>query len=495
MTFALRPYQVQIIDEARQALRTSDTVVIQLPTGGGKTGIAAHILHAVTQKNKTAYFFCHRRELIEQSARTFTDFGIPFGIISAGYTPDRYAPVQLCSVDTVKARLSRGIKLPIPSLVALDECHHVSSAGWSRLVNSFPGAKVIGLTATPERLDGKGLKPPFTSMVLGPTMRDLIDDGYLCPLVVYAPTHDPDLSAVDTVGGDFHRAQLAAAMGKTVLIGDAVEHYRSLCHKQPAIVFGVDRAHAAKSAEHFSAAYRSLMVDGTTDRRIRKDAVVALGDGRLDVLTSCDIFGEGVDVPRCSVAIMLRPTKSLPLYLQWAGRVTRPIYAPGFDLSTRAGRLAAIAAGPKPRAYILDHAGNCRVHGLPDDPREWSLEGRRARQKKAAAAPVTNAVRQCPKCYAMNPATVKACGACGFAFPVTPRTVHEFDGKLHEVKSGGARVMPVTSDPVLQMIQKMDYGHRLAWARTLDQLKIVAQACGYSQKWAYYNFQRRKKRA
>ena len=463
MTFAIRAYQSTLIDRTREALREHDAVVLQLPTGGGKTGIAGCILRMVVDRGKTAYFLCHRHELVDQTARTFEDFGIPYGIIAAGYTPSRSQPVQICSIDTLKARLARGASILTPALIALDECHHVASPGWARLMASVGRCKVIGLTATPERLDGKGLRPPFNAIVSGPSVAELTEQGYLSSAVVYAPAHDPDLSGVGTVAGDYNRKQLADVMGASVLIGDAVAHYRRLCDKVPALAFCVTVHHAEQVAAQFAAAgYRATMVEGNTDKKVRRDAIRALGEGRLDVLTSCMIFSEGVDCPPAKVAIMLRPTKSLALWLQMCGRILRPI--------------------PGVTATILDHAGNCRVHGLPDEPREWSLDGRRKRRKATDAGPP---VKQCPACFAMCPAAARECPACGAAFEVQAREVKHLDGELERV-TGRARIMPATTDPTMLMVQGMTYQQRLGWVRRDDaRLKLVAAACGYDKGWIW----------
>jgi superfamily II DNA or RNA helicase len=230
--------------------------------------------------------------------------------------------------------------------------------------STHPTTRILGVTATPERLDGKGLADQFDDLVCGPSVRDLTEAGYLAPArILSSPVH-LDLSAVKTVGGDFAIGQLAEAMSSGKLIGDAVQHYTEHGAGRAAIAFCVTVGHAEQVAARFRAAgYRAASVDGSM-RAADRDAVIGgLADGSLELVTSCQLISEGLDIPNVGAAILLRPTQSLALYLQQVGRALRP----------------------KPdgsAAILLDHAGNAVRHGHPSEPRVWTLDGRQGRGVK-----------------------------------------------------------------------------------------------------------------
>ena len=447
MTFHLRPYQTAIIDQARAYLRETPRVLIQAPTGAGKTALTASMLGTAASRGHRSFFVCHRAELVEQAATTFADVGIPYGIIAAGYRGNPFAPVQIASIDTLKNRID---KVPAPALVVWDECHHVAAAGWSRVMAAYPAAKHIGLTATPWRLDGTGLGGHFDRMVRGPSVRWLIENGYLSPYRAFAPSH-PDLGNVHTRAGDYVAAELASVMGKSAIVGDAISHYRRLAGGKRAVAFCVSVKHSQHVAAEFrSNGFMAYHLDGTTPRDERKRAIQAFRDGHINVLCNVDLFGEGFDLPAIEAAILLRPTKSLSLYLQQVGRALRPF--PG-----------------KKHAIILDHANNIATHGLPDEDREWTLEAREKRKGGADAEP-NFAVRQCPRCYATHrPAPV--CSACGHVYEQAGRQVEQIDGELAEVDPNVARDMRRREQ---------------SSARTLDDLIRLARARGYKnpEAWA-----------
>lgn len=462
----LRDYQDAGIEAVRKTYQLGHRAVLYvLPTGGGKTVTFNTMASRLVASGWLTYIIVHRIELLDQTSAGLTAMGIEHGLIAAGRTPLRRAMLQVGTIQTIMRRLA---ELPVPKFIILDEAHHSAAGTWAKLLQAWNGTVLFGCTATPERLDGRGLNPPFTSMVLGPTVKELIGRGFLSPPVVYAPKVDVDLSGVGTAMGDFKRDEIEKIMSGSVIVGNAVEHYRKLCDKVPAIAFCVSVAHAQRTADAFkNAGYRAAMIEGRTDKDERRDAIKALGDGRLDVLTSCELISEGVDVPVVGAGIMLRPTQSLGLWLQQCGRVLRP------------------AAG-KTRAVILDHAGNSRRPwlGLPDWERPWALDGMKRRSRKDAdKGPV---LKQCGECFAMCLGGQAACPHCGAPFEIKARTVGVLDGQLQEVKGGGdGNGLPRTTDPELIAIQKMTHAQRLRWADNIEKLKQVAVACGYSQQWAY----------
>jgi len=451
MTLSLRPYQEQLYADARELIRGgARSLLIQLPTGGGKTVMVAKMLANAASKGYRGWFCVHRRELVKQSVITLGESaGIPLGIVAAGFPGDRHQAIQVCSIQTLARRHEL---MPKPQLIVWDECHHLAAASWSSIFAAYPDAVHVGMTATPERLDGTGLGKYFEKMIRGLSTADLIRDGWLSPYRLFAPNL-VDLTGVHTVGGDFNKRELNALMQKSTVVGDALDHYLKHAAGMRAVVFMWSVESSIDMARRFNAAgVPAAHVDGETDSTARDHAIDAFKRGDLRVLTNVDLFGEGFDVPAIEAAFLLRPTRSLALYLQQVGRSLRP--APG-----------------KKEALICDHAGNCRMHGLPDDARTWSLDGRLKDKSRSDAAPI----RQCSYCYAVVPAASVVCRHCGFKFPEQPREIEQVDGQLEEVdvKAERARAREVEES-------------YFAKAETVEQLTRIGQLRGYKNPdwWA-----------
>lgn len=408
----LRPYQTDIIGEVRQRLGEGlRAPLIVSPTGSGKTVMFSHIADGAGKKNKRVWILVHRAELVEQTSRTMREIGIHHGIIAAGWPVDPLPHVQVVSVQTVVRRT--GGLIP-PDLIIVDECHHSAAGTWSKILSAFPKAIRLGFTATPERLDGKGLSDAFDCLIRGPEVAWLIEQGFLTQPKYYAPPHQLNLDGLHVRGGDYARDEVAKEMDKPSITGDAVSHYRRICDGAPAVAFCASIAHAEHVAQAFcSAGYRATTLDGTLDRIERRKRVRGLADGSIQILTSCEIISEGFDIPVVSAAILLRPTKSLGMHLQQIGRVLR--IAPG-----------------KQHAYILDHVGNCLRHGLAEEERDWNLEGRKKRKKKAGDDDDAPPVRQCPKCYACH-VPAPHCPECGHTYELKPREIEQKEGELVEL--------------------------------------------------------------
>jgi len=360
------------------------------------------------EKGLRVWILAHRVELLDQISRTLSSFGVSHGMIAPGYIGDRRRPVQVASVFTLARRLDR---YDAPDLIIVDEAHHaISTSTWGRVITAFPKAKLLGVTATPIRLSGEGLGDLFECMVQGPTMRELIELGALSPYRLFAPA-GVDLSGVHTRMGDFVRGEIEAAMDKPSVTGDAVSHYQKLAPGRRAVAFCVSVEHAVHVAEQFRAAgIPAQAIDGAMDRSLRASVLSEFSAGRVQVLASCDLISEGFDVPAIEAAILLRPTQSLGLYLQQVGRALRTF--PG-----------------KNEAVILDHAGNVKRHGLPDEERAWSLDGA-AKKKGAQKSEVP--VKTCGSCFATVHSAATHC-SCGFEFPVQKREVEHVDGELQEI--------------------------------------------------------------
>ena len=452
----LRDYQLDLVDGVRGSYRSGKrSPLVVSPTGSGKTVLFAYIAQGTSAKGNSVVILVHRQELVDQTCRTLRAFGVDHGVIAAGRTPDRSHAVQVASVQTYVRRLD-SFK---PALIIADEAHHATAGSWRKVINHHPQARVLGVTATPQRLDGKGLKDVFDDLIRGPEVADLIEGGHLAPPVYFAPPVVADLSHIGTRGGDFAQDELAAEMDRPTITGDAVEHYSRICRGAPAVTFCCSVKHAQHVAEQFqSAGFKAATIDGTMDREARRDVVRALGDGRLDVLTSCEIINEGFDLPVVSAAILLRPTKSLGLHLQQIGRVLRP--APGKD-----------------KAVILDHVGNLSRHGFAEDIRDWTLEGRKKKKRKTDDEEEVQS-RQCPECFRCHP-PAPVCPECGFEYPRKEREIEQTEGQL------------VQLDPKEIARQKRQ---EQGSAQTLDDLIALGRARGYRspEVWAKHVWNSRK---
>lgn len=421
----LRDYQLDLLRRASALMRQGyRRVLLVLPTGGGKTVLAAEALKSAAASGFRGQFLVHRKELIDQTSLSFAKLGLPHGFIAAGRPLDLAAPTTLAGVGTLVRRLD--IALP-GNLLICDEAHHARAETWERVFAAHPDTFILGLTATPERLDGRGLDAQFDVMIEGPTVADLIGRGFLSPFDYYAPSL-PDMSGVRT------EQQAEAIMDQPDLIGDMVEHYLRLAAGQPGIVFAHSVAHSKHLVDAYAAhGVRAAHIDGdmSDKERERVDAMFRARD--VDILSNCALLGEGYDVPGVVYCGMGRRTKSLAWFRQMGGRALRPIYEADADLSSDASRVAAIAAGPKPRAIICDHASNVFTHGFPDDDVEWSLEGRAPRARSAAVTDV-EPVRQCGDCFRVYPSVLAACPGCGTERQATPREIKQREGELEKLE-------------------------------------------------------------
>jgi len=446
----LRGYQQRAIDDLRDAYRSGARAALFVaPTGMGKTVILSTIAASSAAKANRVLILVHRRELIYQTSSKLEWVGLDHGIIAAGVPPTD-APVQVASVQTLARRLHR-IDWQ-PGLIIIDEAHHATAGQWSRILDHWPNTYRLGVTATPCRLDGRGLGAAFDAMVLGPSVADLTSAGFLSPARIYAPPVVADLASVRTRAGDYANDQAAAAMDRPTVTGDAISHYQRLASGQQAIAFCCNVKHAVSVCDAFKTAgiAAELLLGGTENR----DQVVAdFAAHRTKVLVTVDVVSEGFDVPAASCAILLRPTQSLGLYLQQVGRVLRP-------------------APDKPHALILDHVGNVNRHGFPDDPRDWSLDDR-MRRTRGTSAP---SVRTCPQCFAAFKPQPQ-CPACGAQCqPIKSRVIRQIAGELQELKR---------TAKVIEFEERHARRTEVGRARTLADLLMVAKNRGYSPGWAY----------
>ena len=459
MGIRLYDHQSQFVAELRRAMLEADSVLGQAATGFGKTCVAAHIAQSAAAKGRRVFFTVHRSNLLDQTAQTFREFGIPHGFIVAGTRFEDHHQVAIASIATLARRLER---IPAPDLLVIDEAHLAMAATWAKVVNYYRerGSRILGLSATPSRLDGRPLSDLFGALVCGPSTRWLMDNGFLSRYRAFAPSQI-DLTGIKVRMGDFDQKALEAAANKPALIGDAARHYARLADGTRALCFCVSIRHGRDVADHFTAAgIPAAHIDGTTPRGERERIIRDFADGGIKVLCNAELITAGFDLSAqvgrevpVETIISLRPTASLALHLQMLGRGLR--------------------RKPSP-AVLLDHAGNLARHGFPDDEREWTLEGRQAKQ----AAQPKPLVRHCPHCHALHRGAV--CPECGYQHPAQARRIEQAEGELTEIRRTEAR-----------LIARREQGQ----AQTLADLRLLAARRGYKPGWAERVFHARQGRA
>ena len=472
MSIKIRDYQEELIADTREALRESNSVVMQSPTGSGKTLTTASIVKSVLQKNKRCIFCVHRIELVTQTSAAFNKLGIEHGFIASGEDYDESKLVHIAGIDTLRRRLEEIVP---PDLLICDEGHRYMAESYKKVVDYWPTAKKLIITATPERTDGRGLKHIAQKLVVGKTPRWLIEQGFLSPYRVFAPA-DPDLSGIKTTGGDYQVDQLAAAMNTSVITGNALEHYKKHCDGMQAVVFAVNIEHSKAITNQFNeSGIPSAHLDGKLGKIEREDIVERFKYGETRVLSSVNLLIEGLDIPNIQACIMLRPTKSLIVFLQSVGRALRPVYADGYDLETQEGRLSAIEAGTKKYDILLDHAGNTKRFGLPAIDRHWSLEGKKGRPKSKI---LNTTCKECFHVFERKPNEPIECPVCGWKPEPTEKKGNEaVAGELEEIIEK-PNEWAWSANKSLSVVKEK--------AKTRADLVQIAKARGYKIGWAFF---------
>lgn len=447
----LRDYQERDVAALRaQYAAGRRAVLYQLATAGGKTVVFATVVSAAAEKGHRTAVMVHRRELVRQASAKLDWAGVPHGIIAAEQDRDHDAPVQVCSIQTA---IRRADTLGLFDFVVIDECHHARAATWHALLAAQRKAKLLGVTATPARTDGKGLGIVdgglFDAMVCGPSMAELVKGGWLAPARCFVPSSRIDTKGLRTHAGDYVLEALAERA--RAVTGDAIIEYRRRASGQSAIAFCCTVAHAEDVATAFrEAGLRSACVHGGMGMAERDALINGLADGSVEVLTSCDLISEGLDVPSVGAVILLRPTKSLVLCLQQIGRGMRP----------SAGKAALV---------VQDHAGNTLLHGLPEEERAWSLAGVPLREKAAGEEPSWI----CSACDCLNPMSAAFCIDCDAPRPAWGRKEPpKVDGDLVEAKVGE-----------YAHITRLPYFTLKSRPRTRAELHAYARAHHYKRGW------------
>lgn len=469
----LRPYQKAVVREvSSHYLAGLQAVMLQMATGAGKTRTAVYIVEKYIATGRQVLWLTHREELLMQAALVFAEHGIPHTMVCATGSERAIkaqefrehgrswvmpgAKVVIASIQTIVRRLDNLAWLD-PSQIVADECHLSLAASWRRVLEHWPRSRLLGLTATPRRLDRQSFARSegglYDVMVCGPSVAELIEWGNLAKYEAY----HPDLQTVQGVadltkekGGDYDTKELEKELDSKKVFGDVVEHYRRYSHGKPAIAFCPTVSISEKTAAAFvEAGYRAVSLDGGTDDAVRRQSLLKLGTGELDVVTSVSILVEGTDVPYATTAIMLRKTKSEALYLQAVGRVLRP-------------------HPDKEHAIILDCVGVIEEHGLPKRDRGWSLSPPLVKGRRAAANDdePDNGAKACPACRRYHEPGEKrnedgneVCPHCGHVYPKKERReAVQVDAQLKKITD--------EEDERLRRMKRIAQGQ----AKTVDEL-------------------------
>lgn len=489
----LRDYQEEGVQGIRAEFRNkNDPVLFVLSAGGGKTYtfsyIAANAEAAALKqlaKRPTAgpveyiLIVVHRKELLLQASASLRNLGIDHGLISPHFSASPHKIIQVASIDTLLLRIKkRPIKV---RMLIFDEAHHVVCDNkWGRAYEELGKPPTLGVTATPVRGDGKGLGEGhggiFKAMVEGPPLSLLIERGVLVKPTVYTSLDTPDLSGVGkNKDGDYNQKELAERVDKPVITGSAVEQYKKVCPGARTVVFCVNVQHAKHVVAEFNAAgFRFALLVGephmSDSERTKTDKALRAGD--LDGVATVDLISEGYDLPLLDCVIMLRPTESESLFIQQAWRGGRS--APG-----------------KTDWWLLDHVGNVgkivdgvfkRKHGMPDEDRDWNMEGRKkGKGKKKEAVEKGIDLDQCPKCYHVHEPS-PTCPKCGHVYEIKGRDIKQVEGEL----------IQVTKEMAAQLSKAKR--QEVGMAKSLEDLQRIAAERGYSKHWAKHIWEARNKK-
>jgi DNA repair protein RadD len=450
----LREYQHQAIVSLRSALaQGKQSVILVAPTGSGKTRTACEIAKMAAEKGKWVLIMAPRRELILQFSEALERLRVRHGVIMAGEPSNRYSTVQVASADTLWARRNR-IALPKVDLLILDEAHLWLAETRQALVSAFPDAKVVGLTATPARGDGRGLGVMFEELVMTTGVRALTDQGYLVPARYFAPSK-PDLEGIKLdKDGDYQQKALGVRVDQPKLVGDIVQNWMRIAPGKSTAVFCTTRSHSRHVCEEFLRhGIRAEHLDGETDIDERKAILDRVKSGETTVLCNVFVATYGLDIPNLECAVLARPTRNITLYLQIVGRVLR------------------ICEG-KTEAIVIDHSGAVEEHGFADDDIPWSLDDResvkerkeRLKQEKAEPREIT-----CPKCSTVFKGR-RDCPSCGHQLIPQGKPIPFHEADLTEIK---------------KVNRDTDWSDKVAF---MQGLRAYAQTKGWKEGWAAHAY-------
>jgi len=434
----LRDYQEQAVSTIISALDSRPILVS--PVGSGKTTMATEI---VERLGVPTLWLAHRKELIDQAANRLRAHGLDAGIVMSGYETNPAAPVQVASIQTLARR-----EKPHAALVVIDECHHAAANGYRDVLAAYPDAHVVGLTATPFRLDGRGLGEIFGQLVVAAWTDDLCAAGVLHKPRVWACA-SPDLKGLRITAGDYNLNALAERTNTVELNADIVDTWQQRAAGKRTVAFAVDIEHSMAITEAFqNVDVPAEHLDGTTPRDERDAILRRLASGETLIVSNCMVLTEGWDLPALECAILARPTASLNLHLQMIGRVMR-------------------SAEGKAGAIILDHAGNHHTHGLVTRRLDYTLD-----DKKKVGSKDSLGLRRCGQCGLLFDNSTIGCPECGW----------------QPEAAGNGRRVPIHGEGELTEFDDSSFEYR---RRAWHQIEGQRIAGNYKPGWSFFRFKDR----
>jgi len=449
----LRQYQSKAITEIEEAWNSGiKSLCYTLPTGGGKSIILRNIIDRHNVGRNKIYIIAHRKNLVNQMSGHLKKIELDHGIIMSKNVMNNNI-IQVCSMQTLISRID---KIAYPDIIIIDEFHHCKSKSYLSILNKWSNAKILGVTATPRRTDGKGLADVCQRLIHGPSVSELIFDGFLSDYKYYAPD-TVSMDGVHVRCGKYVEKEVMGKVAKHSITGSAIDHYRKYSNYLPAIAACVNIEHTEIVAKEFcDAGYKAKAIHSKMDEKEIYIAIKGLSDGSINILCNADLIGEGTDIPNATTLIGLRPTVSETVFLQHIGRVLRPHKDKDF-------------------AIILDHVGNFERHGMPDDERNWTLESIKINKGESK-------YKRCTGCLRPILKSVNKCKYCGCEFKNTflikkdmiPETK---EGELVEIK-GQQIAYKSGKQNVIRAVARL--------AKCQKDAIEIAKNLGYNPKFGWY---------
>jgi superfamily II DNA or RNA helicase len=435
----LRDYQQDIFDKSIEAFRDgAKGICCVLPCRSGKSYIMARMIKGA---RGNVLVLAHRHTLINQHKKLLEGLGV--------LTEN----VRVESVFTEAKRLGKHTPDEV-DLIIIDEAH-LSEAASYRKVCEYYGCRRVLFTATPARLDGKPLTLADT-LITGITAGELIKMGAISDYDYYAPDLNLDLDSVDVVAGEYANGQITEKMCQTAIYGDVMKYYQKLGENRQAIAYCTSIRHSEQTAKEFCKnGISAVSIDGSMSQKERDEKMERFRSGKVQILCNCNLISEGVTLLNASVALLLRPTMSLPLFIQQSCRVLTPVQGK--------------------KAVIIDFVNNVQKHGFPTDEHTWSLT-QSVPKRKENNSDGTLSIRQCENCFKCFK-TAPVCPHCGYTYKVRGRELKAI--KDVELKK-------------IEAIQKEEEEKQKRWARmevgaarSIEDLRKIQVARGYAPGWVW----------
>lgn len=432
----LRDYQTNIVNKVKKSwIEGYKYPCIVAPCGAGKTLITAHMARLATHNKKRVMFIVHRKELCEQTEKTFSNYGVD---------------MAYCTVNMIQTLVNKVESVEKPDLIIVDENHHAKASSYKKIFDKFKETYRIGVTATPVRLDGSGFKDVNDTLIEEVSAKWLIENKYLSPARLYsAPMID--LKKVNAIKGDYDMGQCEELLDNSTIYGDVIKHWREKAEGKRTIVYCVSVKHSKTTAEMFkNDGIVAAHIDGATPKTEREKIIEGYRSGHITVICNCDILSEGFDVPDCECVILLRPTQSLTIFIQQSMRCMR--------------------FKENKEAIILDHVANVFRFGLPWKDRKWTLEGKKKKDKKKLKGEDENTCWTCEKCFfSWDKSEGRICPDCGQEIPLSERDI---------------KILEATN--LIEITENM-FKHSRKEKR--EELKRIQAEKGYKKGWVWYQMQ------